>query len=93
MPMENMVHMFGGTKKKSTLVDERVIFFAREDEDSPRQDILNKFCVDDLKAFRGCMTANGNDENKCLETKGILEKCAALAFKEVNSAGPGKWVY
>ena len=25
MPMENMVHMFGGTKKKSTLVDERVI--------------------------------------------------------------------
>ena len=44
MPMENMVHMFGGTKKKSTLVDERVIFFAREDEDSPRQDILNKMC-------------------------------------------------
>jgi len=25
MPMENMVHMFGGTKKKSTLVDESVI--------------------------------------------------------------------
>ena len=46
MPMENMVHMFGGTKKKSTLVDERVIFFAREDEDSPRQDILSKFCSD-----------------------------------------------
>ena len=27
MPMENMVHMFGGTKKKSTLVDERVILY------------------------------------------------------------------
>ena len=52
MPMENMVHMFGGTKKKSTLVDERVIFFAREDEDSPRQDILNKMCPDDLMGFK-----------------------------------------
>ena len=39
------------------------------------------------------MGANGNDENKCLESKGILDKCAALAFKEVNGAGPGKWVY
>lgn len=28
MPMENMVHNFGGTKKKSTLVDERVIVYA-----------------------------------------------------------------
>ena len=61
--MENMVHMFGGTKKKSTLVDDRVIFFAREDEDSPRQDILNKFCSEDLKSFKACMAANGNDEN------------------------------
>ena len=34
--MENMVHNFGGTKRKSTLTDERVIFFAREDEGSPR---------------------------------------------------------
>ena len=93
MPMENMVHMFGGTKKKSTLVDERVIFFAREDEDSPRQDILSKFCEEQVKGFRACMGANGNDENKCLDSKAILEKCAGLAFKEVNSAGPGKWVY
>ena len=93
MPMENMVHMFGGTKKKSTLVDERVIYFAREDEDSPRQDILQKFCADDVKGFRSCMSANNNDENKCLEPKGILDKCAGKAFKEVNSAGPGKWVY
>ena len=91
--MENMVHMFGGTKKKSTLVDERVIFFAREDDDSPRQDILSKFCAADLKAFRTCMGANNNDENKCLEAKGILDKCASLAFKEVNLSGPGKWVY
>ena len=29
MPMENMVHMFGGTKKKSTLVDERVILYVQ----------------------------------------------------------------
>ena len=63
MPMENMVHMFGGTKKKSTLVDDRVIYFAREDDDSPRQDILNKFCLEDLKEFRACMSANNNDEN------------------------------
>ena len=93
MPMENMVHMFGGTKKKSTLVDERVIFFAREDEDSPRQDILSKFCAPEVKGFRSCMSANNNDENKCLEPKGLLDKCAGAAFKEVNSAGPGKWVY
>ena len=39
------------------------------------------------------MGANGNDENKCLEPKGVLDKCAALAFKEVNNAGAGKWVY
>jgi hypothetical protein len=39
------------------------------------------------------MTANGNDENKCLETKGVLDKCAALAFKKVNSAGAGNFVY
>ena len=91
--MENMVHMFGGTKKKSTLVDERVIFFAREDEAAPRMDILNKFCPTELKSFKTCMGANGNDENKCLESKGILDKCAGIAFKEVNSAGPGKWVY
>jgi len=39
------------------------------------------------------MVANGNDENKCLESKGIVDKCAALAFKEVNSAGAGNWVY
>ena len=91
--MENMVHMFGGTKKKSTLVDERVIFFAREDDDSPRQDILNKFCPGELKAFKSCMAANGNDENKCLEPKGVLDKCAGAAFKVVNSAGAGKWVY
>ena len=67
--------------------------FAREDEDSPRQDILAKFCLADLKAFRACMSANGNDENKCLETKGVLDGCAKGAFKEVNSAGAGKWVY
>ena len=91
--MENMVHMFGGTKKKSSLVDERVIFFAREDDDSPRADILKKFCPEELKGFQTCMAANQNDENKCLESKGILDKCSALAFKEVNGAGPGKWVY
>ena len=39
------------------------------------------------------MTANGNDENKCLETKAILDKCAGLAFKMVNAAPADKWVY
>ena len=93
MPMENMVHMFGGTKKKSTLVDDRVIFFAREDDDSPRQDILIKFCPESLKEFKTCMKANGNNENECLTTKGVVDKCAAAAFKEVNAAGAGNWVY
>ena len=98
MPMENMVHMFGGTKKKSTLVDERVIqytihilliytlySFPREDEGSPRQKILDMFCQAEVKLFRTCMTANNYDENRCLETKGILDKCSSKAFKKANS--------
>ena len=93
MPMENMVHNFGGTKRKSTLCDERVITFARDDEGSPRQDIFIKFCPVDLSAFKSCMTSNGNDENKCLESKGLLEKCSSAAFKTVNAAGAGNWVY
>jgi hypothetical protein len=40
MPAENMVHMFGGTKKKSSLIDESMIYFPREDESSPRIKIL-----------------------------------------------------
>ena len=67
--------------------------FAREDEGSPRQDILVKFCPDDLKGFKTCMAANGNDENLCLETKAILDKCADIAFRKVNSAGAGNFVY
>eukprot|EP00351_Strombidinopsis_sp_SopsisLIS2011_P003360 CAMPEP_0116876668 /NCGR_PEP_ID=MMETSP0463-20121206/8560_1 /TAXON_ID=181622 /ORGANISM="Strombidinopsis sp, Strain SopsisLIS2011" /LENGTH=63 /DNA_ID=CAMNT_0004523403 /DNA_START=30 /DNA_END=221 /DNA_ORIENTATION=+ len=63
MPMENMVHNYGGTKKKSTLVDERIIFFPREDEGSPRQAILEQFCPTQLKDFRSCMSANNYDEN------------------------------
>ena len=67
--------------------------FAREDEEAPRQNILSKFCPTDLKNFRACMNANANDENLCLEPKGVLDKCASGAFKEVNSAGAGKWVF
>ena len=51
MPTENMVHMFGGTKKKSTLVDESIIWFPREDDGSPRQKILDHFCPDEVKQF------------------------------------------
>ncbi|CAI2383652.1 unnamed protein product [Moneuplotes crassus] len=91
MPMENMVHMFGGTKKKSTLVDESVIFFPREDDGSPRQVILDNFCQSEVSKFRSCMSAHDNDENKCLETKGILDRCAADAFSKVNT--DPKWVF
>lgn len=31
------------------------------------------------------MNANNYDENKCLPTKAILDKCAAGAFKTVNA--------
>jgi hypothetical protein len=65
--------------------------FPREDEGSPRQTILHKFCEADLKAFRACMTANNYDENKCLETKGVLDKCAGKAFKKVNSEP--EWIF
>ena len=85
MPMENMVHMFGGTKKKSTLVDERVIFFPREDEGSPRNAILQQFCMEDLTLFKKCMNENDYNENNCLPSKGILDKCASNAFQTVNN--------
>ena len=91
MPAENMVHMFGGTKKKSTLVDESIIYFPREDESSPRLSILAKFCEEDMSAFRACMTANDFNENNCLPTKNVLEKCASKAFKVVNS-NP-EWIF
>jgi hypothetical protein len=37
------------------------------------------------------MNANNYDENKCLPAKGVLEKCAAIAFKKVNSEP--EWVF
>jgi len=37
------------------------------------------------------MNANNYDENKCLPTKAILDKCASGAFKKVN-AEP-EWVF
>ena len=61
------------------------ISFPREDEDSPRQAILAKFCIDDVTTFRTCMSANNFDENKCLVTKGVLDKCASKSFKDVNA--------
>jgi len=65
--------------------------FPREDEGSPRQAILDKFCQDEVKQFRNCMNANNYDENKCLPTKAILDKCAATSFKKVN-AEP-EWIF
>ncbi len=65
--------------------------FPREDEGSPRQAILAKFCQDEVNQFRACMNANNYDENKCLPTKAILDKCAAHAFKKVN-AEP-EWIF
>ena len=81
------------SSKSQPAISNHLRSFAREDEGSPRQDILFKFCPTDLSAFRTCMSANGNDENKCLESKGFLDKCAAKAFKTVNLAGAGNWVY
>lgn len=65
--------------------------FPREDEGSPRQAILDKFCQDDVKSFRNCMNANNYDENKCLPTKMILDKCAAASFKMVNDKP--EWIF
>lgn len=91
--MENMCHMFGGTSKQSTLVDEAITRFPREDDGSPRQAILDQLCNAELTVFRTCMSANGFDENKCLESKNALDLVAANAFREVNSAGAGNWVF
>ena len=59
--------------------------FPREDESAPRQVILRKFCPEPMGVFRACMSANDYNENKCLEPKGILDKCASAAFKNCNS--------
>ena len=59
--------------------------FPREDDGSPRQKILEDFCNTELVTFRKCMAENDFNENNCLETKGIMDKCAAAAFKKVNS--------
>jgi hypothetical protein len=37
------------------------------------------------------MNANNYDENRCLEPKGVLDKCAGSAFKKVNSEP--EWVF
>ena len=65
--------------------------FPREDEGSPRQAILSKWCQDDVNQFRACMNANNYDENKCLPTKAILDKCASIAFKKVNDEP--QWIF
>ena len=59
--------------------------FPREDEGSPRLDIIDRFCKDQMTGFRACMTANDFNENKCLDSKKILDKCSAAAFKDVNA--------
>ena len=59
--------------------------FPREDEGSPRQDILAEFCPTQLSAFRTCMTANNYKEDLCLQPKGLLEKCSGAAFKSTNA--------
>ena len=46
---------------------------------------MMQFCETNMNDFRGCMAANDFNENNCLETKGVLDKCAALAFKKVNA--------
>ena len=84
MPAENMVHMFGGTKKKSSLIDESMIYFPREDESSPRIKILQQFCEPQLNSFRECMTQHEFNENLCLTSKRIMDICASKAFQEVN---------
>ena len=37
------------------------------------------------------MSANDNDENKCLDTKKVLDGCAGDAFAKVNT--DPKWVF
>ena len=90
--------MFGGTKKRSTLVDDRVIMyysyciylncmyrFPREDEGSPRNAILLRFCTSEYQSFRNCMNANSYNENKCLKVKEPLDKCASETLKKINT--------
>ena len=59
MPTEGHSFMFGGTKKRMTLVEEKIIqyfynnySFPREDAASPRNKILNEFCPSEFTNFR-----------------------------------------
>ena len=58
--------------------------FPREDDSAPRQVILKKMCNEPLGTFKACMQANDFNENNCLPSKGILDKCGSAAFRNVN---------
>lgn len=102
MATEGHSFMFGGTKKRSTLVEEKIIqyffinfSFPREDADAPRQKVLRDFCPSQYDKFREvkylflaqCLSANNYDENKCPTEKKILTKCANKAFRNINNDG------
>jgi hypothetical protein len=85
MVSEGHYFMFGGTKKRSTLVEEKIIYFPREDASAPRQKILREYCPKQLDRFKACLEANNGDENRCLKQKRVLTKCADAAFRKVNN--------
>mmetsp|Transcript_11845 Transcript_11845/g.13641 ORF Transcript_11845/g.13641 Transcript_11845/m.13641 type:complete len:90 (+) Transcript_11845:43-312(+) len=83
--MESRSYNFSTARKRSTQLAASVIKFPREDDNAPRTKILRKECPSEYDAFKICMKANGNDENKCWDLKQALEHCSVEAFKKVNS--------
>ncbi|EAR89604.2 hypothetical protein TTHERM_00161200 (macronuclear) [Tetrahymena thermophila SB210] len=82
--MESRSYMFSLAKKRSTLLENKLITFAREDDNAPRTKILKKECTEQFVAFKECMKRL-NDETKCGNFKDALMECGVGAFKKANS--------
>ena len=83
--MESRSYNFSTGTKRSTLLDTKPIYFARDEEGSPRHHILSHECPEDFGAFLTCMKDNNNKLALCQDQKSVLDECAVLAFKKCNT--------
>ncbi|EGR30838.1 hypothetical protein IMG5_122710 [Ichthyophthirius multifiliis] len=82
--MESRSYMFSLAKKRSTLLENKIIVFQREDDNAPRMKILRKECPDDYQTYKECMV-KFNSEAKCVTFKDKMIECGVVAFKKANS--------
>ena len=79
--MEGRAYMFSTANKRSTLLDNKFIYFPREEEGTPRFKILKKECPEQFTKFQACLE-KGED---CAQLKSELNECGTDAFKKANT--------